>query len=330
MHFGDFYRHGVSQVSVECCARFFTRCPEGACEVRIRLACKFTSFLSHASRFPCFFVTSSFLSPPCRPRVPLIVQPHRVVCPVVDEGRSALHFGRRQAPCASLDVPARRGCLHLIDADVYVGTASWGGEVLFLFSLLVFFSLYSILLGVVRSHWVQLHKRGVWRCVNPFRAMPLHYRNKGCYPPRKPRFHPSVSCLSTTERRVGEGRFFFRFAPIVFFSPYSILLGVVHSHCVQLYKRGIGTLCAEFRGRIGPTAKPRTMPARATSGMSVRRQKTRGQLHGNGKLFAPPSAFAFERRARRVSSNRAVVVRGRRRKDTAAKRDKMQGKNVIL
>lgn len=53
--------------------------------------------------------------------------------------------------------------------------------------------------------------------------------------------------------------------------------------------------------------------------MSVRRQKTRGQLHGNGKLFAPPSAFAFERRAHRVSSTSVVVVRGRRRKDTAAK-----------
>ena len=52
-------------------------------------------------------------------------------------------------------------------------------------------------------------QEGCWRCVNPFRTMPLHYRNKGCYPPRKPRFHPSVRCLSTTERRVGEGRFFF-------------------------------------------------------------------------------------------------------------------------
>ena len=52
-------------------------------------------------------------------------------------------------------------------------------------------------------------QEGCWRCVNPFRAMPLHYRNKGCYPPRKPRFHPSIRCLSTTERRVGEGRFFF-------------------------------------------------------------------------------------------------------------------------
>ena len=52
-------------------------------------------------------------------------------------------------------------------------------------------------------------QEGCWRCVNPFWTMPLHYRNKGCYPPRKPRFHPSVRCLSTTERRVGEGRFFF-------------------------------------------------------------------------------------------------------------------------
>ena len=52
-------------------------------------------------------------------------------------------------------------------------------------------------------------QEGCWRCVNPFRAMPLHYRNKGCCPPRKTRFHPSVRCLSTSERRVGEGRFFF-------------------------------------------------------------------------------------------------------------------------
>ena len=60
-------------------------------------------------------------------------------------------------------------------------------------------------------------QEGYWRCVNPFRAMPLHYRNKGCYPPRKPRFHPSVRCLSTTERRVGEGRFFFVSPPCLLF-----------------------------------------------------------------------------------------------------------------
>ena len=60
-------------------------------------------------------------------------------------------------------------------------------------------------------------QEGYWRCVNPFRAMPLHYRNKGCYPPRKPRFHPSVRCLSTSERRVGEGRFFFVSPPCLLF-----------------------------------------------------------------------------------------------------------------
>ena len=125
--------------------------------------------------------------------------------------------------------------------------------------------------------------------------------------------------ISTTERRVGEGRFFFVSPPLSSFPYYSILLGVVRSHCVQLHKRGIGTLCAVFRSRIGPSTKPRTMPARATSGVSARRQKTRGQLHGNGKLFAPPSAFASERRARRVSSNRAVVGRGRKRNAPAAK-----------
>ena len=91
--------------------------------------------------FLVFFVTSSLLRPPCCPRVSFIVQPHRVVRPVVDEGRSALRFGRRQAPCASLDVAARRGDLHLIDADVYVGTASWGGEVLFRFASLSSFPL---------------------------------------------------------------------------------------------------------------------------------------------------------------------------------------------
>ena len=149
--------------------------------------------------------------------------------------------------------------------------------------------------------------------------MPLYHRNEVSFSPRKPRHSPSIRCLSTAGRRVGEGRFFFVSPPLSSFPLILYLLGGVRSHCVQLHKRGIVTLCAEFRRRIGPSAKPRTMPARATSGMSVRRQKTRGQLHGNGKLFAPPSAFAFERRARRVSSHRAVVVRGRRRKDTAAK-----------
>ena len=116
--------------------------------------------------FTCFAFSSFFCrfvspSPSPLPSFPLIAQPHRVVRPVVDERRSALRFGRRQVPSPQSAWTARRVCLHLIDADVYVGTASWGGEVLFHLAPIVFFSPYSILLGVVRSHWVQLHKRGV-------------------------------------------------------------------------------------------------------------------------------------------------------------------------
>ena len=141
---------------------------------------------------------------------------------------------------------------------------------------------------------------------------------RGVIPLEIPVFTPPSAASLRRNGELGRGGSF-SFSLLVFFSPYSILLGGVRSPCVQLHKRGVGTLCAVFRSRIGPTTKPRTMPARATSGMSARRQKTRGQLHGNGKLFAPPSAFAFERRAHRVSSTSVVVVRGRRRKDTAAK-----------
>lgn len=103
-------------------------------------------------------------------------------------------------------------------------------------------------------------QEGCWRCVNPFRTMPLHYRNEGCW--------HFVCSISWTHRPFDEAS----------------------------NDAGAGN-----------------------EWVSARRQKTRGQLHGNGELFAPPSSFVFERRARRVSSNRAVVVRGRRWKDTAAK-----------
>jgi len=48
-------------------------------------------------------------------------------------------------------VAAHRVGLQLIDADLYDGTAGWGGEVLFHLAPIVFFSPYSILLGVVRA-----------------------------------------------------------------------------------------------------------------------------------------------------------------------------------
>ena len=161
-------------------------------------------------------------------------------------------------------------------------------------------------------------QEGYWRCVNPFRTMPLHYRNKGCYPPRKPRFHPSIRCLSTTERRVGEGRFFFILPPCLLFPLFYFAW-----RCAQPLRATAQEGYWHFVCSISWTHRPFDEASNdAGAGnewVSARRQKTRGQLHGNGELFAPPSSFVFERRARRVSSNRAVVVRGRRWKDTAAK-----------
>ena len=161
-------------------------------------------------------------------------------------------------------------------------------------------------------------QEGYWRCVNPFRAMPLHYRNKGCYPPRKPRFHPSVRCLSTSERRVGEGRFFFVSPPCLLFPLFYFAW-----RCAQplraIAQEGYWHFVCSISWTHRPFDEASNDAGAGNEWVSARRQKTRGQLHGNGELFAPPSSFVFERRARRVSSNRAVAVRGRRWKDTAAK-----------
>ena len=46
-------------------------------------------------------------------------------------GNSALRFGCRQVPSPQSAWTAHRACLQLIDADLYDGTAGWGGEVLF-------------------------------------------------------------------------------------------------------------------------------------------------------------------------------------------------------
>jgi len=74
--------------------------------------------------------------------------------------RRSVSLAGKSPPPQSAWTP-RRVRLLLIDADVYVGTASWGGEVLFHLAPLVFFSPYSILLGGVRSPCVQLHRRGI-------------------------------------------------------------------------------------------------------------------------------------------------------------------------
>ena len=268
----------------------------------------FLVFLSLRLSFP---LPAALRSPPCA------ASSRREPRGWRGENRRSVSLSGKSPPPQSAWTP-RRVRLHLIDADVYVGTASWGGEVLFRFAPLSSFPYILCCLALCAT--LACHCTGgvLALCKPPFGQCHCAIERRCVIPLEKP-----VIPLRPLPLYVGTagwgGEVLFRFAFIVFFSLYSMLLGGVCNHCVQLHKRGIGALCAEFRGRIGPSAKPRTMPARATSGMSVRRQKTRGQLHGNGKLFAPPSAFVFERRARRVSSNRAAVVSGRRRKDTAAK-----------
>ena len=120
----------------------------------------------------------------------------------------------------------------------------------------------------------------------------------------------------------------FSFAPIVFFSLYSILLGVVRSHCVQLHKRGIGTLCAVFRSRIGPSAKPRTMPARATSGCRCDGRKHGGNCTETGSfLHRPPRSLSRGEHAacRRTVPSSCAGGGGK----TRPRKRQMLGKNVI-
>ena len=81
--------------------------------------------------------------------------------------------------------------------------------------------------------------------------MPLHYRNKGCYPPRNPRFHPSVRCLSTTERRVGEGRFFF-------VRPHCLLFPLFYFawRCAQLLRATAQEGCWHFVCSVSWSHRP--------------------------------------------------------------------------
>ena len=181
--------------------------------MRIRLACKFTFFRSHASPFPRFFVTSSLLLPPRCPPFPSLRSLTAQCVPGSVRGKSALRFALRQVPPPQSTWTARRLRLLLIDADVYGGTASWGGEVLFRFAPLSSFPLILYLLGVVRSPCVPLHKRGIGalcaefrRCIglpSPPRKMPAWVANGGLRDGKK----RGGKCAET-------GRFLHRLPPV--------------------------------------------------------------------------------------------------------------------
>ena len=141
--------------------------------------------------------------------------------------------------------------------------------------------------------------------------MPLYHRNEVSFSPRKPRHSPSIRCLSTAGRRVGEGRFFFVSPPLSSFPLILYLLGGVRSNCVQLHRRGIGALCAEFRRCIGLSTPPQMVPAWVASGWLRDGKKTGVNARKRGRFLQRLRPFFFERRVRRVSSNRVVAVRER-------------------
>ena len=166
------------------------------------------------SSFFCHFVSPS---PSPLPSFPLIAQPHRAVCSGVGKGEIGAPF---RSPASPLPL-SRRGplagfaCILLTRMSTSERRV---GEGRFFFISPPLSSFPSFYFARRRAQPLRATaQEGCWRCVNPFRVMPLHYRNKGCYPPRKPRYPPSVRCLSTSERRVGEGRFFFVSPPCLLF-----------------------------------------------------------------------------------------------------------------
>ena len=154
-------------------------------------------------------------------------------------------------------------------------------------------------------------QEGDWRCVTPpFGQCHCAIEMRGVIPLEKPVIPLDSLPLYDGTASWG-GEVLFRFAPIVFFSLYSMLLGAVRSNCVQLHRRGIGALCAEFRRCIGLSTPPRRMPAWVASGSLRGGKKRGGNCTETGRFLHRLPPFAFESGARRVSSNRVVVVRGR-------------------
>ena len=97
--------------------------------------------------------------------------------------------------------------------------------------------------------------------------------------------------ISTTERRVGEGRFFFISPPLSSF-PFILfclaLCAAIACNCT----RGVLALCVQCF--VDASALRRSLERCRRAQRAGCRCDGR-KLHGNGKLFAPPSAFAFER-----------------------------------
>ena len=147
-------------------------------------------------------------------------------------------------------------------------------------------------------------------CKPPFGQCHCAIEMRGVIPLENPVIPPPSAASLRRNGELGRGGSF-SFCPLVFFSPYSILLGGMRNHCVQLHRRGIGALCAEFRRCIGLPSPPRKMPAWVANGGLRDGKKRGGKCAETGRFLHRLPPFALESRARRVPSNRVVVVRGR-------------------
>ena len=275
------------------------------------------------SSFFCHFVSPS---PSPLPSFPLIAQPHRAVCPGGCKGEIGAPFRSPASPLPSVGVGPLAGfaCILLTRMSTSERRV---GEGRFFFISPPLSSFPFILFCLAACAVLACHCTGgvLALCSPPLRAMPLCHRNEGCYPPRKPRYPPPSAASLRRNGELGRGGSF-SFRPLVFFSPYSILLGGVRSNCVPLHKRGIGALCAVFRRHIGLPAPPRKEPAWVASGGLREGEKTRVQMHGNGALFAPPPPV----RLREWNPPRVVEPCRRRARESAdsarRKRDECRAK----
>ena len=185
--------------------------------MRIRLACKFTFFRSHASPFPRFFVTSSLLLPPRCPPSPssrcLIVQ----CVPGSARGKLELRFALRQVPSPSVGVDPLAGFACILLTRMATTVRRVGeGRFFFISPHCLLFPLFYYAWRCAQSLRA-IAQEGCWRCVNPFRTMPLRYRNKGCYPPRKPRYPPPSAASLRRNGGLGRGGSFSFSPPCLLF-----------------------------------------------------------------------------------------------------------------
>ena len=243
-------------------------------------------------------------------------------------GESVLRFALRQVPSPSAGVGPLAGFACILLTRMSTTERRVGeGRFFFVSPPCLLFPLFYFAWRRAQSLRATAQE-GYWRCVNPFRAMPLHYRNKGCYPPRKPRFHSSVSCLSTSGRRVGEGRFFFISPPLSSFPLILFCLAAcatIACNCT----RGVLALCVQcfvgtsaFRCPLKRSRRGQRAGGCATAKNTGANARKRGRFSHR----SPRSSSRGEHVACRRTMPPSCAGGGGK---TRPRKRQMQGKNVI-